>query len=238
MTVFRLLETAEKSQQKLPEAMQAKLWSVINLLARDPQRGEPFYEGASTRLYEHPEPPLDVTYEYDADKEVITFLHFAIDHVRLVRDVFLSYSHEDKEWRKRIRAELDSFETLGAVRIFVDTDIPPAEEWDTFIEQHVGSANAALLLVSESFLESAYAIEKEISVFLHEAPKKTFKLLWVLVKECDWSTDANGRKIGTYQALLDPHKPLADLGRESSRKLKKLRERFAQAMSLRREDAD
>ena len=123
------------------------------------------------------------------------------------KDVFISYSHEDKKWLKRLQDMLKPLLRKGSVSIWVDTAIKAGDRWRTEIEDALKSARAAVLLVSPDFLASEFIAENELPQLLAAAKNKDLRILWVYIRPCLYKE----AKIGDYQAAHDISRPLAGL---------------------------
>lgn len=66
--------------------------------------------------------------------------------------VFVSYSHNDREWLERLRVHLKPLR--GQIDLWDDTRIKPGAVWYEEIKRGLEGARAALLLVSADFLAS------------------------------------------------------------------------------------
>lgn len=64
--------------------------------------------------------------------------------------VYISYSHKDKQWFKRLRAILDTDPEIRDL-IWDDTFIPPSKNFATEIDQHVARAKVMIMLASEPY---------------------------------------------------------------------------------------
>ena len=62
----------------------------------------------TVRLYVHPSPPLQVTFQIDPRKRVIQFLHFVAPQVSVTKPVFISYSRKDAVWLAKLSHEIPS----------------------------------------------------------------------------------------------------------------------------------
>jgi hypothetical protein len=123
--------------------------------------------------------------------------------------VFISYSHADGAWLKRLRVMLKPAERQFPTAVWSDTQIAAGARWATEIDEALASAKVVLLLVSPNFLDSDFIHEQELGPVLAAANKGQKKILWLLLSECLWKQTA----IKDYQAAHDIKKPLDQLSR-------------------------
>jgi len=123
----------------------------------------------------------------------------------MTRDqVFISYSHKDKEWLERLQIMLAPLKRKGIVKVWADTDIDPGKKWKAEIERALKQAKVAVLLVSQDFLASEFIHDNELPSLLEAAEKEGVTILWVPVRQSLYEvTD-----IAHYQAVCDPDMPL------------------------------
>ena len=125
-----------------------------------------------------------------------------------VRDqVFVSYSHKDKEWLEKLQANLKPYIRKG-MKLWDDTQIQPGAKWRDEINNALARAKVAVLLVSSDFLNSDFIDEKELPQLLVSAENEGVKVIWVPIRPSSFgATD-----IEQYQAVHPPAKPLSTLG--------------------------
>lgn len=111
--------------------------------------------------------------------------------------VFLSYSHDDTTWMERLQTQLDPLLETGDFRMWTDKGIVPGDRWEEEIEKALGEAQAAALLVSDSFLASKFIKRKELPRLLQAARGgRGLKILWVYLEACNYEAT----EIREYQA--------------------------------------
>ena len=121
------------------------------------------------------------------------------------KQVFISYSHKDVEWRERLQVMLTPF--ARSFTIWDDTQIAVGEQWRKDIQDALASAKIAVLLVSPDFLASHFINEHELPVILAAAKKKGLRIFWVYLRPCGYKET----EIGAYQAAHDTSHPLSAL---------------------------
>lgn len=99
--------------------------------------------------------------------------------------VFVSYSHDDKEWLKRFSQHIAVLERRGLVDVWSDTRIAVGDDWEREIENALTAAKVAVLLVSPAFLASDYIWKHEMPrVVAHSA--QGMDVLPLIVRPCAW----------------------------------------------------
>jgi tetratricopeptide (TPR) repeat protein len=119
--------------------------------------------------------------------------------------IFISYSHNDDDWRERFATMLSPLIKGGKIGVFTDKDIKPGETWKLGINAALASATHALLLVSADFIASDFIMKQELPHILH-AHRGT-RVSWVLLRDCLW----NETPLAEIQAAHDTSKPLDSL---------------------------
>jgi formylglycine-generating enzyme required for sulfatase activity len=124
--------------------------------------------------------------------------------------IYFSYSHVDAKWLNKLQTTLAPM-VRGGLRVC--NDAQPGETWRDKVEwalektTPLETIEAAILLVSPSYLESDFITQKELPRLISAADERGFKILWVPVERCLYEiTD-----ITRYQAVFSPDRPLASL---------------------------
>lgn len=224
-------DTAKQSRKELPPDALLALFDVIDKLAENPDafpgRTQAISRDGRIRVYTHPSPPLQITFEVDVNKRVLYLLHFVAPKVQVTKPVFISYCHVDSRWLERLKMFLHPLEDQGLVRIWDDTDIRPGSLWLEEIQKSLESARVAVFLVTQNFLNSAFICEKEMPALLQKAQDRGCLIFWIAVS---FST-VNDSQIARYQAANDPKQPLDTLPEpEQNRVLMQIYDRMKEAV--------
>jgi formylglycine-generating enzyme required for sulfatase activity len=121
--------------------------------------------------------------------------------------LFISYSRADREWVDRLKTMLRPLLRGEDLRLWDDSQIPPGARWQEEIAAALATAKVALLLVSPDFLDSDFIHREELPPILRAAEEEGLVLLWVKLRPCL----VHRTPIHTYQAALDPARPLVAL---------------------------
>ena len=137
-----------------------------------------------------------------------------------VRDqVFVCYSHEDRDWLKRLQRMLNPLIQSGAVDLWDDTRIRPGTQWRSEINVALRRAAVAVLLVSDNLLSSAFVMNEELPLILDSAASGQLTVLWVYLSPCLYEESP----IAALQAAHDVSQPLDALPKtEQQESLKRI----------------
>ena len=96
--------------------------------------------------------------------------------------VFVSYSREDAEWRRRFVEMLKPVVRERRLEVWSDERNVVGEQWRPQLAAAIERSRAALLLVSGPFLASDFIMQQELPALL----KRGTRLVCVLVRPCLW----------------------------------------------------
>jgi hypothetical protein len=196
------------SRKELPPEAREALFDIIDTLAASPDaypgRTRPISRDGRIRLYSHPAPALQVTFELDRSRRLLYLLHFVAPRVRAIKPVFISYSHKDSLWLEKLKQFLRPLEDRELIRVWDDTEIRPGSDWLNEIRVALESARVAVFLVSQNFLDSAFIRDKELPVLLAAAQDRGCLIFWIAVS----STTIEDSPLARFQAANSPDKPL------------------------------
>jgi|GEM_PF-4417306 DNA-binding transcriptional ArsR family regulator len=122
--------------------------------------------------------------------------------------VFVSYSHRDDVWLRRLQVHLRPLARGGALDLWDDTRIVAGQRWRDEIALAIDRAAVAILLISADFLASDFVYEEELPPLLAKAEREGALILPIVVTPCRLgSQDA----LAVFQAVNAPNRPLSRL---------------------------
>jgi hypothetical protein len=201
-------ESGRASRKDLPPEAMSVLFEVQDALAANPDafpgRVRAISLDGRVRLYSHPSPPLQVTYEVDTSRRVLYLLHFVAPKLQAIKPVFISYSHKDAQWLEKLKQFLRPLEEQELVSIWDDTEIRPGAEWLGEIRKALESARVAVFLVTQNFLASPFIREKELPALVEAASNRGCLIFWIAVS----SSTIEDSPLARFQGAISPNKPL------------------------------
>ena len=230
---IQLSDAARKSRKELPRETQFVVMDVLDLLAENPDafpgRTQSIGRDGRIRIYSHPSPPLQITFEVLEDTRVLYLVHFVAPQVQVMKPVFISYSHQDAAWLAKLRMFLRPLEDQGKLRVWDDTEIRAGSLWMDEIRQLLDSARVAVFLVTQNFLNSEFIREKELPQLLKNAQDRGCLVFWIAVS----ASTVDDSEIARFQAANDPSCPLDTLSEpDQNRVLKQIYDRMKQAVQI------
>lgn len=124
--------------------------------------------------------------------------------------VFVSYSHSDSEWLKRLQIHIRDLERRGLVDLCDDTKIRPGDDWRKEISDALGSAAVAVLLISADFIASDFVAENELPPLLAAAENEGVVILPLILSPSLFETIED---LSRFQSINPPSKPLIGLSK-------------------------
>ena len=100
--------------------------------------------------------------------------------------VFLSYSHKDEDWKKRLRTHLGVLESEGLLDVWDDRRIEGGDDWFEEIQDAMAKASVAVLLISADFLTSKFILGEEVPKLLERRTREGLPVIPVMVRSCAW----------------------------------------------------
>ena len=128
--------------------------------------------------------------------------------------VFVSYSHADEEFLKRLRVHLGLLERRN-IKIWTDKDIAPGMKWQDEIKNALSKTKVAVLMISTDFLSSDFITKQELPPLLAAANREGVEILPVIVKPSAFG-DIEVEPLSCYQAV-NMGRPLVKLKDDAER---------------------
>lgn len=131
-------------------------------------------------------------------------------------NIFISYSHKDREWLNRLQTHLKVLQYLyGQINYWDDTKIGTGDKWLKEIEENLKSATIAILMVSTDFLASDFVMRKEVPQLLDAANRRGVRIMPLILSPCLFEDSA----ISQYQAVNTPEEALEELSKPQQEKI-------------------
>jgi len=107
--------------------------------------------------------------------------------------VFFSYSHDDEQHRNQLEKHLALQRRQGLIETWHDRNIPAGGDLDDHIDQEINRADIILLLVSASFIASAYCYSREMARAMERHEAGDARVVPIIVRDCDWHSAPFGK---------------------------------------------
>jgi len=127
--------------------------------------------------------------------------------------VFISYAHQDVQWREEFERMLAPARERGLLDVWSDDAIEAGENWFQNIQRALERARVGLLLVTDHFLQSKFINREELARLLTSAKSGGVSIRWVPVSAALYQFT----ELNDVQACWDPKQPLDKLA-EADRK--------------------
>src|SRR5947209_3515885 len=102
--------------------------------------------------------------------------------------IFVSYSHRDPKYLgdDSLLGFLKGLERDADVEFWTDERIEAGTSWDEQIQERLRTSDIALVLVSQSFLDSRYCTDIEMSAFLKRCRDGGMIIFPIILSACEW----------------------------------------------------
>jgi TIR domain len=97
--------------------------------------------------------------------------------------IFVSYSREDKPWRKRFQKTIGSGTFEGKFQLWFDDSIGVGANWKDEIDKALAGSRIAVLLVSVGFMVSKFIANDELREILKRHHNNTVRIFWLAIDE-------------------------------------------------------
>jgi hypothetical protein len=95
--------------------------------------------------------------------------------------IFISYSHSDKKWLQMLKLHLDLYVSEEQAYYWDDTKIKAGDNWMDEIQNALGEAKVAVLLVSKTFLTSKFIGKHEVPVIKEAFQANELRIFWIAI---------------------------------------------------------
>ncbi len=209
-------KNAREIRATLTEEVRSALMVIDDELSDDPKN----YAHRTVMLsdgmfiYKYPKPVIELTCKMDVDRKVIHVMHVVAPALVATKPLFISYSHQDKEWLSELRKWLKPLEKNDLIKIWDDREIMAGDRWAEEIRTSLSSAKAAVLLVTQDFLASDFISQQELPQLLQAAKSDGVEILWIAVS----ASTVEDTEISKFQAVNNPTEPLDGLSAPEQKK--------------------
>src|SRR6266404_1005303 len=104
-------------------------------------------------------------------------------------NVFISYSHQDRQYFEELRRVLKPLESEGLITQFYDGQIVPGTNWSSKLDVELGRAKIVLLLISGRFLASEHCRE-EMERAVRMGDQNDALVVPIILENVEWRTQA------------------------------------------------
>jgi len=102
--------------------------------------------------------------------------------------VFISYSHNDEEWKDRLMKHLNILKMEDVIDVWEDRQIQAGDDWYEKITTALNQATVAVMLITADFLISDFIRRDELPLLLEKRKKDGLKIIPIIVKPFDFQS--------------------------------------------------
>ncbi|PXX77737.1 TIR domain-containing protein [Rivihabitans pingtungensis] len=102
-----------------------------------------------------------------------------------MRQIFISYSHQDEDWKNRVVKQLRVLSRAG-LDSWDDQRIDAGDDWHPEIQQAIERCDVAVLLISADFLTSSFIRDQEVPRLLQRRQEQGIRVIPLIVSPCQW----------------------------------------------------
>lgn len=115
------------------------------------------------------------------------YQNFTYKKLKVMKKIFISYSHEDLSFRKELQTYLVNLERENKIEIWHDGLIDAGIGWNEKIIKKLEESDIIILMISQTFISSQYIHEVEMKKALEQKIVGKSKIVPILVSNCDWN---------------------------------------------------
>jgi internalin A len=128
---------------------------------------------------------------------------------KLLKQVFISYSHKNPDWYQKLKIHLDGIPHIDSqIDIWDDHRIDKGGKWKDEILAALDCARVGILLVSQEFLASEFIRNEELPRLLKSAEEKGTKLLVLIIDHCIFNLIPH---LSELETMNPPDKSLSEM---------------------------
>lgn len=101
-------------------------------------------------------------------------------------DVFISYSHKDRELRAELESHLSNLRRQNIINAWYDGNISPGTEWQQQILNQLNTAQIILLLISADFMASEFCYSTEMKQAIARHDADWARVIPIILRPTDW----------------------------------------------------
>jgi predicted nucleotide-binding protein len=124
------------------------------------------------------------------------------------KKIFISYSHKDAVWLKRLLIFLKPLQRNGTIEVWSDNDIKPGQDWRTEIDAALDTAGIAIVLISSDFLASDFIVDEELPKLLQAAEHEGTTIMPLILRPSRFERTPI---LSTFRSVNPPSYPLSAL---------------------------
>ncbi len=102
------------------------------------------------------------------------------------RNIFVSYSHRDREYIDRLLINLKVLEHTSDLNLWDETKITAGHNWYTEIRKAISQASIVVLVLSPDYLASEFIKREEFARILKQERDGNLKIIPIILKPCLW----------------------------------------------------
>lgn len=119
--------------------------------------------------------------------------------------IFISYAHKDEDFKDALLEQLSPLRRSSWVAPWQDRDIVAGEDWNDAIFENLRQAKVVLLLVSSSFINSDFCMDKELTATMERHTKGECIVVPIIIRPCDFGE----MPFAKFQAVPKNAKPIS-----------------------------
>ena len=100
--------------------------------------------------------------------------------------IFISYSHQDEDWKDRLQKKLMVLELEGYFTVWEDRQLKPGDKWQPAIKRELAQFDVAVTLISDDFLTSNFIRTEEVPDLLLRQEQENIRIIPLILKPCTW----------------------------------------------------